>query len=290
MSGSLVTGKLGGGKTKFAVWRAQEAFLEGRAVASNVDLFLEHLVPNKRTASYWRVPDKPTAADLDALPHGNPDSYDESLNGLLILDELGTWLNARNYQDKGRQEVIDWLIHARKKGWDVYLIVQSPEIIDKQIRAAIAEYVIRCRQLNKVRIPFIGKLLGFMHHRWGFLPRCHVAACRLADDSSGFVIDRWMYRGDDLHKGYDTRQVFVHDPDARTRLVEHPLKDVAKVKRRWWRGTAAQRQAPTTKAPHPVADLLRLLPPDDRIRHWKRLDAHGAFARPMQVSAPSSSC
>ena len=48
--------------------------------------------------------------DLDAIGHGNPDSYDESLNGVLILDELGTWLNSRSFQDKNRADLLDWLI------------------------------------------------------------------------------------------------------------------------------------------------------------------------------------
>ena len=117
-----VEGKLGTGKTKFCVWMAQQALLSGRRVASNVDLKLDKLVPYKR-ANYVRLPDKPKAFDLEAAGHGNPGSYDEDKNGIMILDELGTWLNARSFQDKDRAPMLDWLIHARKFGWDVYLIV-----------------------------------------------------------------------------------------------------------------------------------------------------------------------
>ena len=80
-----VEGKLGTGKTKFTVWMAQNALLSGRRVASNVGLDTTVLTPFRRS-HYVRVPDKPTAADLEAMGHGNPDTYDEDRNGGLILE------------------------------------------------------------------------------------------------------------------------------------------------------------------------------------------------------------
>ncbi len=37
----------------------------------------------------------------------------------IFLDEVSQLLNARNWQDKRQQDVIDWLVRSRKKGWDV---------------------------------------------------------------------------------------------------------------------------------------------------------------------------
>lgn len=205
-----IEGKLGTGKTKFAVWRAQEALRQGRRVASNVDLVLDKLVP-ERAASYVRIPDKPTAFDLEAVGHGNPESYDEEKNGVLILDELGTWLNSRSFQDKSRGSVIDWLIHARKRGWDVYLIVQDANMIDKQVRESLIEYQCRCLRLDKVRIPVLGRVLGVVNPRWAFLPRMHIVTSRVGYGVNAVVADRWTFRGDDLHVAYDTRQIFRGD-------------------------------------------------------------------------------
>lgn len=207
-----VEGKLGTGKTKFCVMRAQEALRQGRRVASNVDFFVDKLTPEK-PRSYVRLPDKPTAFDLDAMGHGNPDSYDEEKNGLLILDELGTWLNSRSFQDKGRSGIIDWLIHARKLGWDVYLIVQDANMIDRQVREALIEYQCRCMRLDKVRVPIVGSVLGTIGElvglpRLGFLPRMHLVTARIGEGTTKVIAERWMYRGDDLHAAYDTRQVF----------------------------------------------------------------------------------
>lgn len=204
-----VFGKLGVGKTKLAVWQAQKALRAGLKVASNVDLF-QPLTPEK-PLRYIRVPDKPTADDLDAIGHGNPDSYDEDDNGVLILDELGSWLNARAFQDKARAGVIEWLIHARKRGWNVFLLVQDPGMIDKQVREALCEYMVNCIRLDKVRMPLFGKLLGAVtgNRKAGYLPRFHLATARLGSGESAVVAERWMYRGDDLHAAYDTRQIFT---------------------------------------------------------------------------------
>lgn len=199
----IVQGKLGTGKGKFVVGKMREALLAGKRVATNVDLYLEHLLPSDSLASVVRVPDKPTAADLDSAGHGNPDSYDEERNGVLVLDELGSWLNARSFQNEHRAAILDWLIHARKKGWDVYLIVQNVDMIDKQVRVGLAEYLVKCIRADKIRIPLIGQFMG----KRGRFPRFHIAQISMAD-VPGIQVDKEIFRGDDLHSAYDTRQIF----------------------------------------------------------------------------------
>lgn len=206
-----VEGKLGTGKTKFAVWRAAEALAAGRRVASNVDLKPELLAPYVARPAYVRIPDKPTAFDLEAVGHGNPGSYDEDRNGVMLLDELGTWLNSRAFQDASRAKLIDWLIHARKHGWDVYLIVQDSSMIDKQVREALIEYQCRCIRADKLRVPVIGWLLSCLPGVSGYLPRMHLVTARLGYGVNAVVAQRWVYRGDHLHAAYDTRQVFRTD-------------------------------------------------------------------------------
>jgi hypothetical protein len=204
-----VEGKLGTGKTKFCVWMAQQGLLKKRRIASNVDIKPELLVPYNKHPTYIRLPDKPTAADLNALGHGNPDSYDEDKNGILILDELGSWLNSRAYQDPGRAGVIEWMIHARKLGWDVYLIVQDAGMIDKQVREALVEYACRCLRMDKVRIPFIGRILSLFYEKAGYFPKFHLVTARVGYGTGVMVADRWTFLGKHLHAAYDTRQVFT---------------------------------------------------------------------------------
>jgi hypothetical protein len=278
-----VEGKLGTGKTKFCVWMAQNALLAGRKVAGNVDLATHLLTPFKRS-SYIRVPDKPTAVDLEAMGHGNPDSYNEDRNGMLILDELGTWLNSRSFQDKSRAPMIDWLIHARKHGWDVYLIVQDAGMIDKQVREALIEYQCRCMSLGKIRIPIVGKLLSLIYEPLGYFPKGHTVTARTGYGVNAIVAERWMFRGKELHAAYDTRQIFTNDYPHSTHCVLPPwdwkpnpppfaaarafLASFSK------EGRAKARIPPRVKPePKPKGELVELvqrLPPDRRIAFMRK--------------------
>ncbi len=87
---------------------------------------------------------------------------------MLILDELGTWLNSRSFQGQEQGGPARLLIHARKLGWSVFLIVQDIGMIDKQVREAIVEYDVRNLRMDKVRIPVVGKLMGQVGSVIGF--------------------------------------------------------------------------------------------------------------------------
>jgi len=207
----IVTGKLGGGKSLVSVGRIRDKLKAGCMVATNLNLDLVQLLgPSVKDCRVVRVPDKPLRADLDAIGCGNPD-YDETRNGLLVLDELGTWLNSRSWQDKTRSAVIDWFLHARKLGWDLLLIIQDIDMLDAQARAALAELVVYCRRTDRISIPIIGSLFKLV---WGErlpLPRVHIAAVKYGAEHNALAFDRWVYRGNELFKAYDTRQAFLVD-------------------------------------------------------------------------------
>lgn len=273
-----VEGKLGTGKTKFCIWRAQDAVRAGRKVATNVDI-APHLLNPSKPGIIIRIPDKPTAIDLAAIGHGNPDSYDEDKNGILILDELGTWLNSRSFQDAGRAPLLDWLIHARKLGWDVYLIVQDAAMIDRQVREALIEYQVRCLRMDRVRIPFIGHITGLFNDRWAYLPKFHLATARVGIGAGAVVAERWQYVGKNLHAAYDTRQVFRADYPHGAHCVLPPWDFVPEVRDIWasWRKAwAAQKAQAAGARPLPskpkssMAQWLQRLPADRRIQFMKR--------------------
>jgi len=290
----LVTGKLGTGKSKWCTRRAQQAIKAGRRVASNMDFFLDKLNPKTHKARYLRVPDKPCIADLEAIGHGNPESYDEDRNGLLILDELGSWLNSRQSLDGDRKAVVDWLIHARKFGWDVLLIVQSAMMIDKQVREGVGEYTVTCYRLDKLKLPLIGGLLDMFYEGAGRLPRLHVASTRLAlGPGTSHVVDRDFFKGDDLHHAYDTRQAFLAASEfaTHTRLSPFyfapPARRTSMIRRLIAALVGAKRAPvqPSDSAPVipsappdklPLVKLLMRLPPDERVREWRRLRRLGA--------------
>lgn len=214
MTVTAITGKLGAGKSLVAVGRIRERLRNGRAVATNLDLDLPLLLGRfNKTARVIRVPDKPSLFDLEVVGVGN-ESPDEEFNGLLTLDELGTWFNSRNWNDKARLPVINWLLHSRKLGWDLDLIVQDVSLIDSQAREGVVENTAFCRRLDRMNVPFVGTIFSMLTGKRLTLPKLHFAKVVYGYSKSDLVIDRWHYRATDLYGAYDTRQVFSNRYDC----------------------------------------------------------------------------
>jgi len=208
----FVTGKLGSGKTLAMVGRIREYLVRGRPVATNIDLSLRKLLSVRPECLPVRLPDQPTIEDLKQLGAAHSTCREE-LNGCIILDECGTWLNSRGWSDRGRAALIDWLLHSRKLGWDVFFIIQSAGMMDKQIRDALCEYHVTCRRMDRLRIPYLGKLLSALTFGKlkGNLPKLHVATVHYGMGPQAFVADTWVYRGADLYPAYSSAQVIEAD-------------------------------------------------------------------------------
>lgn len=206
----FVTGKLGAGKSLMSVSRIREALERSAPVATNLDINLAMMLGrNKRNTRLLRIPDKPTIQDLRAIGIGNK-TYDEKKNGLIVLDECGTWFNSRTWNDKSRQEVINWMLHARKLGWDVIFIVQDISIVDKQARLALGEHVVFCRRLDRMKIPIIGTWVSFLTLGQISLklPKFHIGIVKYGDNANSLTVDKWPLYGTDLYAAYDTKQAF----------------------------------------------------------------------------------
>ncbi|MQL47275.1 assembly protein [Photorhabdus khanii] len=214
----VVTGKLGSGKTLVAVGKIQDKIVSGCKIATNLDLKL-HKLPRvgifAKSPHVIRIPDKPSVDDLHSIGIGN-ESYDESKNGLLVLDECGTWFNSRSWADKERQAVINWFLHARKLGWDIIFLIQDLSIMDKQARVALAEHVVYCRRLDKITLPFIGAIYSLITGSKLPLPKIHIGIVKYGDLSTSMTVEKWTYTGRDLYSAYDTKQAFsdsyAHSP------------------------------------------------------------------------------
>ena len=113
----VVTGKLGSGKTLACVGRIRDYLQAGKRVATNLDLNMNKLAGNyAKKCQVFRIPDRPQAHHLEALGLGYDGEFTgEERNGALVLDEYGTWFNSRDWNTARRKELLDWVIHARKK-------------------------------------------------------------------------------------------------------------------------------------------------------------------------------
>jgi hypothetical protein len=286
MSDYVITGKKGAGKTLLAVGIARDALAQGKRVATNLDLHLANLCPPRSKATVIRLPDRPTAADLDQIGKGQ-DGVEEERNGVIILDEASAILNSRQWADKDRTATLEWLIHSRKLGWDTYLIAQGLSQIDKQVRESQLEYHIAVKRTDKWPIPVVTSLtraFGFPVH----FPKVHIGIVKHGMSHDALIIERKWYRAKDLYAAYDTQQLFkprgaIDAVGTHTLLSAWHLKGRYLPASRWqlfWSwvaAMAAQRPLPPLRPKHRFVSLLQSLPPDQRIKHWHRLRQLGAI-------------
>lgn len=274
MADYVITGRKGNGKGLYAVLIIQDALREGKKVATNLNIFPEHLVSATNKSAIIRIPDRPTVADLDAIGRGQ-DGVVEEDNGVLILDECSHFLNSRDWSDKSRQGVLDWLTMSRKLGWDTYLISQGVEQLDKQVRTSLCEYRIDLKRTDKWGIPIITAISRFFVGDKKALrfPKFHVAVTKQGMDRQAFHIGSRFFRGGDLWPAYETQQIFVGN-DHPAAVALHTVLPNWYTKGRYlpvhvplWRrllewGRHAKHAGPTQQPAPPHIAYLRTLPPD----------------------------
>lgn len=256
----IVTGRKGAGKSLAMVGRMKEYIEAGKPVATNINLKLRLLVESKPKAPIWRLPDIPTTADFEALPDVH-NTGQEHLNGALVLDECSAFLNARSWNAKDREGIIVWLAHARKRGWDVYFLVQSVAMLDKQVRESFGEYIVVCRRMDRVKVPFVGGFLSRLTlGLWdGHFPKVHIATVRYGNGPGSVHAETWTYRAKHLYAAYDTCQKI-----GASDVGLHALT---------WYATEAEIRAwgPPKKPKHPDVVRIMRLPPERRIEWVRKL-------------------
>jgi hypothetical protein len=212
----FIKGSLGGGKTMGAVKLAEEFLAAGRPVASNCDLYLEHLVPNPKdkNATVLRLPDYPKLHDFLSAGHGSETPKRRNTHGLILLDECGTWLNSRDAMDKEvkkhRLQTIKLFLDIRKRGWAIGFIVQDEELVDKQIRLVMMQFKIEMKNTEHMPIPLLGFPWKLLTGKMLTMPKRHLGIVRYVPNKEQMV-DWWWFEGSPYYKKYDTEQEF--DPD-----------------------------------------------------------------------------
>jgi Zonular occludens toxin (Zot) len=201
---ALVQGPPGAGKSFYAMRKLAEALESGKPVATNVELAPDAY---ERIAGRNFVKRPTRALRLSRareLERGTlvTDRLEELFSvrlrgrgegrGVMVLDEAHNWINAREWSAEDRRQIVRWFTQHRKLGWDVYLISQDIEMIDKQVRT-LGEYVVSLRNLKRAKwgpIPFSPVNLFLAVWRWH------------AIDAT--VVKRELYRLNYAAKLYDT--------------------------------------------------------------------------------------
>lgn len=209
---SVVTGRLGSGKSLFVASLIADAARRGKRIVANFDLDFSRYTFNT-PLDCTVIPTRPTSDILASVGRG---SDRESDPGLMVIDEGAMILNARTWNDKDREKVISWFAMSRKLNWDVYVIIQHVSALDKQIREMFCEVYVTCMRLDRIKIPLIHAAL----------PRVHIAIGRYGSQPNAPVTQRWIYRGNKkLYSLYNTSYIF--DPD-KVQEVKHLTAKVKK--------------------------------------------------------------
>lgn len=171
----MVTGVLGAGKSLYAVRRIAQALFEGKPVATNIELrpdFAEYMVRHRPELYLRQLRRRQLLGEDERSLQGHyhfTENLDELMGirlagagegrGVMVLDEAHDWMNARSWSAGDRREIVQFFTRSRKLGWDVILIAQQPEMLDKQVRD-LFEYSIVLRNLRKARYMGVPITLG----------------------------------------------------------------------------------------------------------------------------------
>lgn len=266
MAGYVITGTRGAGKSLVAVARIRDYIERGLPVATNLELDLSKLCKGQPKAPVLRMPDRPLAEDFEALPLVHDTGVEEN-NGAIVLDECAVWLNAREWAGGDRQRIIDWLLHSRKRGWDLYFIVQDVGLLDKQARTTLFDYRVVCRRLDRLKIPLVGKLLKTLTLGLfsGNMPKVHMGVVMYGFGPGSPHADTWIYRGHDLYSAYRTGQLFGTSRDAGLYCYLRPQDPLP------------PRPGPALKPKLPSVQQLMQLPDAARLAAWRALERSGAL-------------
>lgn len=179
----LITGGLGSGKSLKAIMLMDEAFRKGKVVVSNV-LLLEgwERVLARRHVTFWWARRETVEAredqylrsyhyvkDLDELQRIRLRGKGEE-RGVVILDECHRWMNSRAWDADDnvaaggaaakrsaaiakRLKIVGWISAIRHYGFKCYLLTQSHDNIDNQVRGMFEHHT---KLLNLKNIEVLG--------------------------------------------------------------------------------------------------------------------------------------
>ncbi len=136
----LVTGTLGAGKTLNTIQMVHErAKAEGRPVYfANVNGMFE---AGGLTFENWHKMPNPNDEGVDLATAVTPHSWQNAPDGsILVIDECQKFFPATSINTKSPSYVLD-LAECRHRGFDVYLITQSPHLIDPKIKAWVSPHI-----------------------------------------------------------------------------------------------------------------------------------------------------
>lgn len=209
MAYTIITGTLGQGKGLCTVAMMMEYLNRNKPIITNMDLYPERFKDKfNKNIRIYRVPDEPTAEDFKMCGKGN-ELRDPDENGLIALDELGTWFNSKDYNSKNAKMLNRLLVNLRKMGWDAAFQIQSFDYMNKEAKSTVLTSHAQCSKVDKIYVPIISGLIRTATGKTPRFPkwaRYHKVKTTNIKHGGLEGIDR--HYGTDLYNKYDTDQIF----------------------------------------------------------------------------------
>lgn len=147
----MFTGTPGSGKSYHQAESIYYANRRNVPVVANFDVNRNLLKNPGRFHAFSNLDLKPEALvkiSQDYQMEVGPENVKEGTLKLFI-DECGLVFNARKWSDKSRESWVQFMLQHRKLKYDVILVTQFDDMVDKQIRSLV-EYEVIHRKLNNV--------------------------------------------------------------------------------------------------------------------------------------------
>ena len=136
---TFYTGTPGSGKSYSMAYKIRLSLLRGKNVISTVDIDTNVISKNgrKKIGNFHFVPINELTADYLYKYFSKHHPEPKESQTIVFIDECQLIFNTRTWQAQGRMEWIEFFTRHRHLGFDIVLITQNDQMIDKQIRGVV---------------------------------------------------------------------------------------------------------------------------------------------------------
>ena len=198
---TVVSGRIGAGKSLHMVWLIRRAVEQGNCVRTNIYLDYKQVGRSiGRRLRPWQIGPVSEDDDPKSIPIGDRRGHG-SRRTLVVLDEALNWFQSTQGKDERKKPWGEWLRQSDKLGQDVFFIAQNFERTAKWIR--------ELAQVSIEIVPFGDLKFLFLRLRWIFPPvrRLYLAISR--DVRTGQLLGtRCRAYTSDIWRLYDTSATF----------------------------------------------------------------------------------
>lgn len=216
----IIEGKIGGGKTYYAVEYIVKYLANGGIVRTNVELHIDAIRNLLRKRHRWELQEGQLEILTDdqsiALFHRAVPKGQQGHPTFVVVDEAHLFWNTRD-TFKTNREFCLFLSQSRKAFIDVCFITQDMNRIDNQVRC-LAQYVWRALDLQNTRLPVVGKcwpFAQFMRNQYD-------------QDGRTFIQREFIWKDKEIYKCYNTYQLVRKFDHLQTVQIGD-----GKIKRNW---------------------------------------------------------